>query len=80
MAIPAYLFTEEFLVDNIYNNFINRTGKPTFFYWKAENAIKIFKWKLATLYKQPAKQLSAERCVCKPFENFLLPEHPQLTS
>ena len=38
MNTPAYLFTEEFLVDNIYDSFIN-TGntscKLKFYYWKA---------------------------------------------
>jgi len=49
MAIPAYLFTEEFLVDNIYNNFINRTGKPTFFLLKGRECYKDIQMKACNI-------------------------------
>jgi len=44
----AYLFTEEFLVDNIYDSSMNSTYKLNFLL-NNPNANKILKWKLATL-------------------------------
>jgi len=69
MNTPAYLFSEEFLVDS----FINNTYRK-FLLKGLEWYEDILKWKLAAVHNQRAKQLSAERCAFKPLANFLLPD------
>jgi len=75
MNTLAYLFTEQFIVDS----FINNTHKLKFLL----KGLECYKDKLTQMKAcniTHAKQLSVERCAFKLLANFLLTEHPQLTS
>jgi len=61
---PAYLFTDEFLVNNIYGSFINNTCKLEFLF-------KSLEW-----YKDTEmKVCNITQGACKPLANFLLTDY-----
>ena len=66
--------TDEFLIDNIYESFINNTCKLKFVL-KGQKCYKDVQMKACNITQASCyKQLSTERCACKPLGNFLLIE------
>ena len=71
MNTLAYLFTVEFLVDNIYDSFINNICKLKFLL----KGLECYKGNEMRAVNITAKQLPAKRCACKLPASCLLTEH-----